>query len=69
MLPNPTIELTPEQLAELEQAAKLIPQIKAQIRRAKLAGLDVSIHEAQLAQTEADLAKLQRVYGRKSSAR
>lgn len=69
MLPDPNIELTPEQIDQLEQAGKIIPKIKEQIRRAKLAGLDVSALEEQLSVTERDLASLSRVYGRRSSNR
>ena len=65
MLPNPDVELSAEQLAQLEQAQKLIPKLREQIRRAKLAGLDMTTQEAYLAETEANLTKLMRVYGRK----
>ena len=65
MLPNPDVELSAEQLAQLEQAQKLIPKLREQIRRAKLAGLDMNTQEQYLAETEANLSKLMRVYGRK----
>lgn len=65
MLPNPTPELTQEQIDQLEQARKLIPDLKAAIRKAKSAGLDVSLQEAQLAELEGNLDKLYKVYVRK----
>ncbi len=70
MLPNVTAELTPEQIEQLEQARKTIPALKAQLRKAKSAGIDVSAQEADLANLEAQLDKLYRVYvGRITTAR
>ncbi len=62
MLPSPTPQLSDEQVQQIEQARKLIPQIRKQIQRAKLAGLDMSVQEQQLADTEAQIDKLYRVY-------
>ncbi len=65
MLPDTNLELTPEQIANLEAARKQIPGLKAQIRRAKAAGIDVAQQEADLLALEAQLEKLYRVYVRK----
>lgn len=65
MLPDTSLELTPDQIQQLEQARKLIPKIREQIRRAKLAGLDMSAQETALNETEAQLDRLYRVYARK----
>lgn len=65
MLPDTNLELTPEQIQQLEQARKLIPAIRKQIQRAKLAGLDMSAQEQSLNETEAQLDRLYRVYVRK----
>jgi len=65
MLPTTEAELTPEQIEQLEQARKLIPGLKAQIRKAKSAGIDMTAQEADLAALEAQLDKLYRVYVRK----
>ena len=62
MLPEVTPELTDEQIAQLEQARKLIPVVRKQIQRAKLAGLDMTSQEADLNNTEAQIDKLYRVY-------
>ncbi len=69
MLPDTNLELTPEQIDQLETARKLIPKVREQIRRAKLAGIDVTQQEADLTKTEADLDRLYRVYVRKLSNR
>lgn len=69
MLPDTDLELTPEQIDQLEKARKMIPKIREQMRRAKLAGLDVSAQEAELAKTEGDLDRLYRVYVRKFTSR
>jgi molybdopterin biosynthesis enzyme MoaB len=66
MLPNTSTDLTPEQVSQIEQAKKVIPGLKAEIRRAKLAGIDVTAQETNLAQLEAQLTKLYNVYVRKS---
>lgn len=68
MLPDTSLELTPEQIASLEQARKLIPKVREQIRRAKLAGIDMSAQEAELNNTETQLDRLYRVYVRKLTA-
>lgn len=62
MLPNPTPELTDEQIQQIEQARKTIPAIRKEIQRAQLAGIDLSGQLEQLNQTEAQLDKLYRVY-------
>lgn len=62
MLPETNIELTPDQIAQLEQARKTIPQLKAQIRKAKQAGIDVTTQEADLTALETQLDKLYRTY-------
>lgn len=64
MLPDTTPQLTPEQIEQLEQARKVIPQVRKQIQRAKLAGIDVSAQEQQLNDAEQQLDKLYRVYVR-----
>lgn len=69
MLPDTNLELSDDQIAQLETARKLIPKIREQIRRAKLAGIDVTNQEADLTKTEADLDRLYRVYVRKLTNR
>lgn len=66
MFPITETELTPEQIEQLEQARKSLPAIKAMLRKARLAGIDVSAQEAELAATEAQLEKLYRVYVRRT---
>jgi len=68
MLPDTTPELTDEQITQLEQARKLIPQVRKQIARAKLAGLDMSSQESDLNNTEAQIDKLYRVYVKRLSS-
>ncbi len=65
LIPDTNVELTPEQIEQLEQARKMLPTLKAQIRKAKLAGIDLTQQEADLATLEAQLDKLYRVYVRK----
>lgn len=69
MLPDTDLELTPDQIDQLEKARQLIPKIREQMRRAKLAGLDISAQEAELTKTESDLDRLYRVYVRKLTSR
>lgn len=70
MLPDTSVELTQEQIDQLEQARKLIPKVREQIRRAKLAGLDMSQQETDLNATETQLDRLYRVYvGRLTSSK
>jgi len=69
MLPDTNLELSDDQIAQLEAARKLIPKVREQIRRAKLAGLDVSQQEMDLTKTESDLDRLYRVYVRKLTNR
>lgn len=56
--------LTQEQKDELEEARRLIPKLRDQISKAKAAGIDVASQEAELAQLQADIDKLHRVYVR-----
>lgn len=65
MLPEVQPELTEEQIDQLEQAKKVIPKLREQIRKAKMAGIDMTAQEADLVKLESDLDKLYRVYGRK----
>lgn len=65
MLPNPNTELTPEQKDQLEQAKILIPKLKAELRKAASAGLDVSAQQAELDALQSQLDKLYRVYVRR----
>lgn len=62
MLPETEPTLTPEQIAQLEQARKLIPQLQKAIRTAESAGLDVAAQKAQLLDLQTQLDKLYRVY-------
>lgn len=55
--------LTEEQLQALKEAQALLPRLKEEIRRAKLAGIDVSQQEAELAELEGKIQGLLRVYG------
>ena len=64
MLPDTTPQLTPEQIANLEQARTAIPKIREQLRKAKAAGLDVSAQEAELEAQSNQLDKLYRTYVR-----
>ncbi len=64
MLPEIPTELTQEQKDNLENARKMIPQLRAQIRKAKSAGIDVSQQEADLDALQVQLDKLYRVYVR-----
>lgn len=63
MLPEIEQPLTNEQINMLKEAQKLIPKLREQIRKAKLAGLDVSQQEADLAELEGKVQGLLRVYG------
>lgn len=67
MLPNPNTELTQEQKDQLEQAKVLIPRLKAELRKAASAGLDVSAQQAELDALQSQLDKLYRVYVRRIS--
>lgn len=62
MLPDINAELTPDQISQLQDARKLIPKLREQIRRAKLAGIDMTTQEADLSTIETNLDKLYRVY-------
>lgn len=64
MLPDTNVNLSPEQIEQIEQARKLIPQLKAQIRKAEQAGIDLTQQKADLTALEAQLEKLYRVYVR-----
>lgn len=65
MFPDTTLELTDDQISQLEQARKAIPQVRKQIQRARLAGLNMDAQEAQLNETEAQIDKLYRVYSKR----
>lgn len=67
MLPSNEPQLTAEQITQIEEAKKIIPRLKDQIRKANSAGIDVSQQQADLATLEQQLEKLYRVYVRKSS--
>lgn len=58
--------MTQEQIQQIETARKTLPGLRAEIRKAKLAGIDVSTQEANLTQLEQQLTKLYNVYVRKS---
>jgi len=62
MLPDTNVQLTPEQIAQIEQARRLIPLLKAQIRKAISAGIDVQSQQTELDNLAAQLDKLYRVY-------
>lgn len=66
MLPQTEPTLTAEQLKSLDDAKKAIPKLREQLRKAKLAGLDVSVQETELADLEQQIGKLTSVYGRGS---
>ena len=66
MLPQTEPTLTNEQLASLDLAKKAIPKLREQLRKAKLAGLDVTAQENELADLEQQIGKLASVYGRRS---
>jgi uncharacterized protein (UPF0335 family) len=65
MLPDINAELTPEQIEQLEQAKRLIPKLKEQLRRAQSAGLDVTTMQADIDALQLQLDKLYRVYVRR----
>lgn len=67
MLPEINAELTEEQKAQLEQAKIMIPKLKAELRKAQSAGLDVTTMQADLDALQAQLDKLYRVYVRRVS--
>lgn len=56
------IGLTQTQIEQLREAKQAIPQIKKEINRAKLAGIDVSHLEKQLAEQEQQVSKLLAAY-------
>ena len=61
---NSDVGLTPEQIAGLDEARKAIPKVREQLRKAKLAGLDVSEQEKELSDLEQQIGKLYAVYGK-----
>lgn len=63
MLPDIDNPLSEEQINNLRDAQKLIPKLKEQLRKAKLAGLDVSQQEIEVADLEGRVQGLLRVYG------
>jgi hypothetical protein len=68
MFPENNTELSPEQIQQLEEARKLIPKVREQIRRARQAGIDVTAQEQQLSELELQLNKLHSVYVRRISS-
>lgn len=66
MLPESNLTLTNDQLESLNLAKKSIPKLREQLRKAKLAGLDVSTQESELADLEQQIGKLYSVYGNRS---
>lgn len=62
MLPDVNTDLTPEQIDQLEQARKLLPKLREQVRKAKLAGIDVTQQEKDIETLQAQIDKLYRVY-------
>lgn len=68
MLPTIEPELTEDQKEQLEEARRMIPKLKEQIRRAKLAGIDVGDQETELLNLEQQLEKLHRVYVRSTTS-
>ncbi len=68
MLPEINAELTAEQIEQLEQARKMLPKLREQMRRAEAAGLDMSAQKAELEGLQAQLDKLYRVYVRRTTA-
>jgi hypothetical protein len=61
---NSDVGLTAEQIAGLDEARKAIPKVREQLRKAKLAGLDVSAQEKELSDLEQQIGKLYAVYGK-----
>lgn len=62
MLPATEVALTPEQIDQIEQARKLMPKLKAQIRKGIQAGIDLSTQETQLNELQVQLDKLYSAY-------
>jgi hypothetical protein len=69
MFPELDQPLTNEQINALKEAQKLIPKLKDELRRAKLAGLDVTQQEADLSELEGRVQGLLRVYGASGRSR
>lgn len=65
MLPPIETGLTPEQITQLETAKTVLPKLKAEIRRAKSAGIDVASMEAEVLALEQQIDKLHKTYVRK----
>ncbi|MEN4013991.1 MAG: hypothetical protein ROW48_18320 [Bellilinea sp.] len=63
MFPEVDQPLSDDQIKQLRDAQKMLPKLKEQIRRAKLAGLDVSQQELDIADLEGRVQGLLRVYG------
>ena len=55
--------ISQKQVQQLEDAKALIPGLKAEIRRAKQAGIDVGEMEKELAEQETLINGMLRVYG------
>lgn len=67
MLPDVNTELTKEQIEQLELARKTLPKLREQVRKAKLAGIDVSQQEKDIEALQSQLDKLYRVYVSRTS--
>lgn len=63
MLPQTEPTLTDEQIESLKQAKKAIPKLREQLRKAKLAGIDVAGQEKELDDLEKQIGKISSVYG------
>ena len=63
------VNLTPEQLNDLRSLEDVHKTIKAEIERAKEAGLDMTEYEAKYAALEQVRAGLLKVYGEKKTRR
>lgn len=62
MLPDTDITLTQEQISQLKQAKDLIPKIKAQVKKAQSAGIEVSAQLEELDALQKQVDSLWRVY-------
>jgi len=59
---NVAVIFDSEDKAKINAALKAISEVKADINKAKLAGIDVSEAEKRLTATEASLSAIKRVY-------
>lgn len=65
MSDQPQTELTEEQIASLEKARKALPDLKAAIRKAESAGIDVAQQKKDYEALETQLNKLYNTYVRR----